>query len=175
MTDISEAIGNQIPLLIRRAEEKDIPAITSIYNDAVLKTAATFHIEPVSSEERYEWFLLHDNSRRPVIVAQSEDTLVGWASLSQWNPKPAYDGSAELSVYVARNARGGGVGKALMEDLIRRAEQAELHTIISLITEGNEVSMKLHAQLGFEQTGIIREAGFKFDQYLDVSIWQKIL
>jgi L-amino acid N-acyltransferase len=174
MSDKSESMRNQSALLIRRAEKKDVPSITQIYNEAVINSAATFHVEPVTMEERYEWFSNHDMVR-PIIVAQSGDLLVGWASLSSWNAKPAYDGSVELSVYVDRNARGSGIGKALMEDLIRRAEQGKLHTIISLITEGNEVSMKLHGQLGFEQTGIIREAGYKFDQFLDVAIWQKML
>ena len=174
MSDKSEAMKNHSALLIRRAEEKDIPPITRIYNEAVKNTAATFHVEPVSTGERLEWLLRHD-SVRPVIVAESEDELAGWASLSRWNIKPAYDGTVELSVYVDRDARGGGIGKALMEDLIARAVQGGLHTIISLITEGNEVSMKLHRQLGFEQTGVIREAGYKFDQFLDVTIWQKML
>ncbi len=174
MSDKSEDMRNHSALLIRRAEEKDIPSITKIYNEAVINTAATFHVEPVTAEERQEWFRNHD-SVRPVIVAETGDELAGWASLSRWNSKPAYDGSVELSVYVDRDARGGGIGKALMEDLIERAAQAGLHTIISLITEGNEVSMKLHKQLGFEQTGQIREAGYKFDQFLDVTIWQKML
>ncbi|MDC7223822.1 MAG: GNAT family N-acetyltransferase [Spirochaetales bacterium] len=174
MSDKSESMRQQSALLIRRAEEKDIPTITKIYNEAVINTAATFHVEPVSTDERHQWLLKHD-AARPVIVAQSGDTPVGWASLSRWNPKPAYDGSVELSVYVDRSVRGEGIGKALMEDLIRRAEQAKLHTIISLITEGNEVSMKLHRQLGFEQTGVIREAGYKFEQFLDVTVWQKML
>ncbi len=173
MSDISDTIKSQSALLIRRAEEKDIPAITRIYNEAVLNTAATFHLEPVSTEERSSWLARHDGTR-PVLVAESEGTLVGWASLSRWNPKQAYDGTVELSVYVDRNARGGGIGKALMEELISRA-RGKLHTIISLITEGNEVSMKLHRQLGFEQSGVIREAGYKFEQYLDVTIWQLML
>jgi L-amino acid N-acyltransferase YncA len=95
--------------------------------------------------------------------------------LSRWNPKEAYDGTVELSVYVDRDSRGEGIGKAIMEDLILRAKKGKLHTIISLITEGNEVSMKLHTQLGFEQTGNIREAGYKFDQFLDVTIWQLMI
>ncbi|MBN2626633.1 MAG: N-acetyltransferase [Spirochaetales bacterium] len=173
MSDIHETMKSQSALLIRRAEEKDIPAITSIYNEAVLNTAATFHLEPVTREERAMWLARHD-AVRPVLVAETDGVISGWGSLSRWNPKQAYDGTVELSVYVDRQARGAGIGKALMEELINRG-RGKLHTIISLITEGNEVSMKLHRQLGFEQTGIIREAGFKFDQFLDVTVWQLML
>lgn len=173
MDDKNELKSDSSLLLLRRAEEKDIPAITEIYNEAILNTTATFHLEKVSTQERLVWLRKHD-ANRPVIVADRGDRIVGWGSLSRWNSKEAYDGTVELSVYVDRNSRGEGVGKALMEDLILRAEKAGLHNILSLITEGNEVSMKLHNQLGFEQTGTIRDAGFKFNQYLDVTIWQRI-
>jgi L-amino acid N-acyltransferase YncA len=179
MRDINVAEKNELKadqpiLLLRRAEEKDISQITKIYNDAVLNTAATFHLEPVSEQERLVWLRKHDNIR-PVIVADLDGKIAGWGSLSRWNPKEAYDGTVELSVYVDRDSRGEGIGKAIMEDLILRAKKGKLHTIISLITEGNEVSMKLHTQLGFEQTGNIREAGYKFDQFLDVTIWQLMI
>lgn len=174
MADKNELIPTQPALLLRRAEEKDIPSITVIYNEAIKNTAASFDLKPVSEEDRQLWLKRHDSIRQ-VIVAELDGDLVGWASLSRWNMKEAYNGTVELSVYVDRNSRGDGIGKALMDEIIRRAEQSGLHTIISLITEGNEVSMKLHSQLGFDQTGVLREAGFKFEQFLDVTIWQKIL
>lgn len=81
-------------LEIRRAELSDLEAITAIYNEAVLTTTATFDTEPKAAAERVAWFESHDD-RHPILVAVSSGQLVGWASLSRWSERPAYDDTAE--------------------------------------------------------------------------------
>jgi L-amino acid N-acyltransferase YncA len=159
---------------IRVAELPDVPAITEIYNEAVLTTVATFDLEPRSIDDRTEWFLRHDSARHPVIVAESAGTrrVLGWASLSRWSDKCAYDGAAEVSLYVAASARGRGVGKALLTEILRLGREAGLHTVISRITGGNEVSLRLHDAFGFTHVGTMKEMGLKFGRVLDVEIFQ---
>lgn len=160
-------------ITIRPATEADVHAITEIYNDAVLTTTATFDLEERSEEDRLKWFRDHDD-RHPVIVAVVNDKVVGWASLSRWSEKKAYDCTAEVSLYVHCDHRKQGIGKRLLEVLTLEGEKAGLHSIIARITQGNEMSFYLHERLGFEQTGVLKEIGNKFGKYLDVHILQKV-
>lgn len=151
----------------------DIPAITAIYNEAVLTTVATFDTEPKSETDRAAWFAVHD-SRHPVLVAEVEGQVVGWASLSKWSERLAYADTAEISLYVQSSQRGRGIGKCLVEALVAEGEKAGLHTLIARIGAGNQVSVRLHQAAGFEHIGVMREVGRKFDQLLDVHLMQKI-
>ena len=158
-------------IVIRSATERDIPLITEIYNEAILTTTATFDTEIKSEEDRLQWLQNHTASF-PVIVAEENKTVIGWASLSKWSERSAYDSTAELSVYVDKNHRSKGVGKQLMEVITISGREAGLHTLISRITEGNEKSIYLHERLGFQNVGTLREVGRKFGQFLDVHILQ---
>jgi L-amino acid N-acyltransferase YncA len=161
-------------MLIRKAEERDLPSITEIYNDAVLTTTATFDLEPKTVAERLPWFNAH-GGRYSVLLAETDGIVLGWASLSRWSDRKAYDGTAELSLYVDKSFRGKGIGNSLMEAAIAAARVSDFHTILSRITEGNEASLALHAKFGFEETGRMREVGKKFGRYLDVQILQLML
>src|SRR5580692_10827027 len=97
-------------LKIRRAQLGDLDAITEIYNEAVLTTTATFDLEPKTPAERLAWFQAHD-ARQPIVVATLGDKVVGWASLSKWKARPAYDETAETSFYVRSDFRGRGIGR----------------------------------------------------------------
>src|SRR5436190_8054769 len=99
-------------ILIRRAELADLESITAIYNEAILTTTATFDTEPKTASERLPWFQSH-GERHPILVAESEGGVVGWASLSPWSERPAYDDTAETSFYVRAGRRGQGIGRAL--------------------------------------------------------------
>jgi phosphinothricin acetyltransferase len=99
---------------------------------------------------------------------------VGWASLSRWSERAAYDTTAEVSLYVHKNARNKGIGKKLLEVLTLEGGRVGLHSLIARITEGNEKSFYLHELFGFETVGTLKEIGKKFGQYLDVRILQKI-
>ena len=160
-------------LNIRPATEQDLTAITQIYNDAIANTTATFDTEPKTVEERLQWFNNHDQLH-PVIVAEINNSVIGWATLSKWSDRCAYDSTAEVSVYVHHDHRDKGVGKRLLEVLTLEGEKSGLHTLISRITQGNEKSIYLHERLGFENVGVLKEVGKKFGNYLDVHILQKV-
>lgn len=159
---------------IRPATQSDISAITGIYNEAIANTTATFDTDQKSIEEHTIWFRKHDK-QHPVIVAEQHDVVIGWASLSRWSDRSAYDGTAELSVYVHHEHRGKGIGKKLMEIIVAEGHVAGLHTILSRITIGNENSIHLHELLGFNTIGVMKEVGFKFGVLLDVQMMQKML
>jgi L-amino acid N-acyltransferase YncA len=160
-------------LTIRRALRDDLDSITEIYNDAVLKTVATFDTEPKIREEQEIWFADHD-SRHPLLVAEKDGLILGWASLSKWSDRCAYSDTAEISFYVAEGQRGKGIGRALLEAIIIEGQREKMHTIIARIAEGNLVSIHLLESAGFEHIGIMSEVGKKFDKLLDVYLMQMI-
>jgi len=161
-------------LTIRPASKSDVNRITDIYNEAILNTTATFDTEIKTESERMQWFTAHDDLH-PVIVAEFEGKVIGYASLTRWSDRCAYDGTAEVSVYVDHNFRGRGVGKKLLEVLTIEGEKVELHNLISRISEGNLSSIHIHELFGFTHIGVMKEAGKKFGRFLDVHMMQKLL
>ena len=161
-------------LIIRPARKSDLPAITEIYNEAILTTTATFDTEPKTSEERLQWFKSHGASH-PILVAVDAGKVVGWAALSRWSDRKAYDGTAETSFYVGSRFRGKGIGRELKGAIIQEAVRLELHTLIARVAEGSEESMHLNESFGFVRVGTMREVGRKFGKLLDVHILQKML
>lgn len=156
-------------MLIRKAELKDLKELTDIYNFEVLNGVATFDLEPKTLEERKVWFDNHSSSRHPLIVAEIEGCVAGYASLSTYREKEAYKSTAELSVYIGDKFRGQGVATKLMERILEMArEEQSLHTVVSVITAGNEVSAHLHKKFGFEYCGTMAEVGMKFGRYLGI-------
>jgi len=160
-------------LIIRRATSNDLGAITEIYNEAILKTVATFDTEPKTLEEQMVWFANHD-LKYPVLVAERSRHVLGWASLSTWSDRCAYSDTAELSIYVGEAHRGKGIGRRLLEEIIQKGRKAGIHTVIARVSEGNEASIHLLESLGFEHIGVMREVGRKFGRLLDVHLMQKI-
>ncbi len=160
-------------LSIKPATSEHIHRITEIYNEAIQNTTATFDTEIKTEENRLQWLKDHDE-QHPVIVAEINNEIIGFASLTRWSDRTAYDGTAEVSVYIDHNHRGKGVGKRMLEVITLEGEKAGLHNLISRITEGNLSSIHIHEQLGFEHIGVMREAGRKFGKYLDVHLMQKI-
>ena len=159
--------------IIRPATINDLPSITEIYNDAILNTTATFDTEIKSIEQQKVWFANH-GKLHPIRVAEENKKIVGWASLSEWSERCAYDTTVEVSVYVKREFRGKGIGKKLLEAVTIAGEQVGVHTILSRITEGNEISIHIHEALGYKHVGVMKEVGKKFGRYLDVYMMQKV-
>jgi phosphinothricin acetyltransferase len=151
----------------------DVPAITTIYNEAILTTTATFDLEPKTTASQKKWFKEH-GPKNPIMVAVVDDKVIGWASLSEYSARCAYANTAELSLYVKEVFRNHGIGRKIMQAVLEEGRNAGLHTVISRIAGGNSVSIHLHRQFGFADIGVMREVGLKFDQLLDVYIMQKI-
>lgn len=161
-------------IVTRDAQIEDVPAILKIYNHAVVNTNATFDLEEQTLEEREKWFR-HYGGQYPLIVAELDDQIVGYASLSSFRTKPAYAKTAEISVYVDSDCHGKGIGKFLITEILLRAKQLRYHTIIAGITAGNEVSVALHERFGFRLAGTLAEVGYKFDKWQDVHFYQLIV
>ena len=160
-------------LIIRPAKPDDLVAITDIYNEAILTTDATFDTETKTTGSQKEWFDGHD-ARNPILVAVSDNQVIGWASLSKWSDRCAYSDTAEISVYVKDGYREQGTGGQLIEKIVQAGEEAGLHTVISRITAGNDESIHLHEKFGFEHIGVMKEVGKKSGRLLDVLLMQKI-
>lgn len=159
---------------IRRAEFADASAIADIYNEAILTTTATFDTETKTVEERTLWLRSHDE-RHPVLVAVVEGRVVGWASLTRWSERRAYNDTAETSFYVHSTHRGRGIGRQLKEAIIEEACQLRYHTLIARVAEGSRESIHLNESAGFVHVGTLKEVGRKFDRLLGVHIMQKML
>ena len=160
--------------IIRKAKIEDLISINDIYNEAIEKTVATFDTTPKTLEEQKNWFTNH-GPKNPILVAEKEESILGWASLSKWSDRCAYSDTAELSLYIKEKYRGQGIGRKLLEAIIQEGKKTGLHTVIARITEGNETSIHLHETVGFFHIGIMKEVGQKFEKRLDVYLMQKIL
>jgi phosphinothricin acetyltransferase len=161
-------------LVIRKAEPSDVEAITEIYNEAILTTTATFDLEPKTMADRRTWLESHDE-RRPVIVADVAGRVVGWACLTKWSDRPAYDDTAETSFYVHSAFRGQGIGRALKAAIIDEAVRLRFHSLIARVAEESRASYHLNESSGFVYVGTLKEVGRKFGRLLDVHIFQLML
>ena len=156
---------------IRPATAKDAKRIMDIYNEAVRTTTATFDTEPRSLAGQIVWLKEH-GAQHPVLVAEWQGRVAGWAALSPWSERPAYSGTAEISVYVGSQWRNRGIGSALMREILQAAQRVGLHTILARIAEGNPVSRRLHVAAGFASAGRMHEVGYKFGRFLDVELME---
>ena len=159
---------------IRTADLADLDAITEIYNEAVLTTTATFDIEPKTKADRLDRFCAH-GPKYPLLVAELDGRVVGWACLNPYSDRAAYDGTAETSFYVKSERRGQGVGRRLKGAIIDEARRLKFHTLLARVAEGSEESLHLNAAFGFVHVGTLKEVGRKFGRLLDVHFYQLIL
>lgn len=163
-------------MLIRPATHADLLGILEIYNDAVLKTTASYDYEPRTLEQRTQWFEERQRDGYPIFVAvDAAGTVVGWSALNPYHARIGYRFTAENSVYVAASARGQGIGKLLLGPLIDGAKKQGLHAIIAAIDAENEASIRLHARFGFEKVGHFKQVGFKFGRWLDVVYMERLV
>lgn len=156
---------------IRIAKLDDVPAITDIYNEAILTTTATFDTEAKTLDDRRQWLESHD-ARHPVLVAEVDGRVAGWASLTRWSDRRAYDDTGETSFYVASAFRGQGIGRQLKLAIIDEAKRLGFHTLIARVAEGSGESLHINESVGFTRVGLLKEVGMKFGRRLGVHILQ---
>jgi phosphinothricin acetyltransferase len=159
---------------VRLAQIRDAEAIRQIYNAEVQRSTVTFDLVPRSLAEQQVWLEARSGAHA-VVVAVAENEVVGFGSLSPYRDRPAYSTSVEDSVYVRDDQRGTGVGRALLEELLKLATQHGFHTVLARIVGGHEASIALHRSLGFEVVGTEQEVGRKFGRWLDVMVMQRML
>lgn len=157
--------------------ERHAQAILEIFNDAILHSTALYDYQPWPLEAMTNWFKVKEAGSHPVIGAEEPGSgkLLGFATYGVFRSRPAYKYTIEHSVYVHGAHRGQGIGSALMQRLLTLAEHQGYHVVVGAIDQSNEASVGLHEKLGFEYAGTIRQAGFKFGQWLDLAFYQLIL
>lgn len=160
---------------VRRARREDCAAILEIYNDAVVKTTATYDYEPRTLEHRQEWFDEHERCGFPMWVAEENGAVIGWSALGSYHDRAGYRFTLQNAVYVAESARGRGVGKALMQPLVDWVRAMQFRAVIAVIDADNAASIALHAKFGFVEVGRFPKVGFKFGRWLDVAYMELLL
>jgi L-amino acid N-acyltransferase YncA len=138
-------------LPIRFATLADLPAIVAIYNSTVASRQVTADTEEVSVESRIDWFHQHDSTHRPLWVIEEQGQITGWLSYSNFYGRPAYAGTAELSIYLHEQARGKAYGKTLLKFALDYAPKIHVHTVLGFIFAHNLPSVKLFERQGFAQ------------------------
>jgi len=163
-------------ITVRHSIDSDISSITEIYAHEVLTGLASFEVEPPDTCEMAK---RRENIVRggyPYLVATQEDNIIGYAYAGPYRTRPAYQHTIENSVYVSPDARGKGVGRVLLTELIDLCTQGPWRTVIAIIGDTNNIgSIALHSSLGFRHVGTIEAAGFKLGRWVDSVIMQKML
>lgn len=161
-------------MLLRLGDANDSEALRAIYNREVTGSLVTFDLVPRTPAEQESWMRAHRGAY-PVVVAEEDGVVLGFASLSPYRPRPAYATTVEDSVYVAADHRGSGVGRALLEEVCRLAAAHGFHAVIARIVGDHEASIGLHRACGFRLVGVEKEVGRKFGRWLDVAVMQLLL
>jgi L-amino acid N-acyltransferase YncA len=162
--------------LVPCSPDRHAKAILGILNDAIITSTALYDYKPRSFESMIDWFKARQSEGLPVLGVEDQGgELMGFASYGVFRPWPAYKYSVEHSVYVHKDHRRKGVGVLLMRQLILAAKAQGYHVMVGAIDVNNAASVALHQKLGFTHAGTIRQAGFKFGQWLDLCFYQLIL
>lgn len=164
-------------MMIRHALPDDLDRITGIYADAVLNGTASYELEPPTRSEMGERYDSLTDAGYPYLVAERDGVILGYAYAGPFRARPAYRFIVEDSIYVAPEAKGAGVGKALMQALIDESTVLGYRQIIAVIGDGHadSASVRLHEKLGFHHTGRMEGSGYKHGRWLDTVFMQLAL
>jgi L-amino acid N-acyltransferase YncA len=156
---------------LRAATPADVPAIAAIYNEGIAGRQATFETRPRAPEEIAPW--LDDGG--PLIVAEADGTVLGFARVSAYSDRCVYEGVGEHGVYVAAPAQGRGVGRALLDALCVAAEADGFYKLTSRIFTSNAASRAVHRAAGFDEVGIQRRHGRLDGEWRDCVLVERLL
>ena len=159
---------------VREATAADAAAICVIYNQGIEDRLATLETELRTPPERGQW-MASRGPRHPVIVAETGGQVIGWGSLNHFNPRPAYDHVADISVYIERGWRGRGVGRRLIERLVELARALGYHKLVLAAFPFNAAGMALYERSGFRSVGMYREHGRLDGHWVDVIVMERLL
>jgi phosphinothricin acetyltransferase len=166
---------SKLSVIIRPAALDDMPAVLEIINDAILHTTAVWSLTPATLQSREKWLADRQAKGFPVLVAEHERKVVGFATFGDFRPWEGYLHTVEHSLYVAPGVQRRGIGGLLLQSLIDKALELNKHVMVGGIEAQNVASIKLHEAYGFERVGHLREVGRKFDRWLDLVFMQRVL
>jgi L-amino acid N-acyltransferase len=162
--------------VIQCEQHRHAEAILAIFNDAIIHSTALYDYKPRTMEMMASWFEAKLKGKFPVIGIENDSgELMGFGSYGTFRAWPAYKYSVEHSVYVDARFRGQGIGKRVLREVIAAAQGQGYHLLVGVIDSANSVSIRLHETMDFTYCGTIRQAGFKFGRWLDVSFYQLTL
>lgn len=161
-------------ILVRAGAERDLPALTEIYNHFVEHTVTTFDVDRFSVDERRDW-LGHYRPTGPhrLLVGEADGVVAGYVTSGPLRAKPAYRHSVETTVYCAPASTGRGLGTALYRELLGLLAGEDVHRAYAGIALPNEASERLHRRLGFRDVGTYTEVGFKHGRWVDVRWYER--
>jgi L-amino acid N-acyltransferase YncA len=163
---------NAVDLRIRDANEADLPAIVDIYNQSIPAGWSTADTKPISVADRVEWFHKFDPARRPIWVAEVDRHVVATAYLSSfYGGRPAYDGTAEVSLYIATAYHRRGIGRRLKQWVIEQCPALGVTTLLSMHFDHNEATRRINESLGFQPMGHLTEIALVQGQKRGLMIW----
>lgn len=164
------------PLLVRDAQEEDMPAVQAIYAHHVTHGLASFEEVPPDTQEMRARRKAVLDQNLPYLVAESDGRVVGYCYAAAYRSRAAYRYTVEDSVYVADGEGGRGIGTALLRTLIARCEAGPWRQMVAVIGDsGNAGSIALHRACGFAPIGTLRAVGFKFERWVDSVLMQRAL
>jgi L-amino acid N-acyltransferase YncA len=155
-------------MILRDATAEDIPAVTAIYNSVLLTSTAIYNDTPVTLEDRLAYWHARNEQGYPFLVAQDDDTILGYATFGDFRSWPGYRFTVEGTVHLHEDARGNGIGTALLTELTARARTCGKHVMVAGVDSANLASIAFLTRFGFTSAGILHEVGFKFNRYLDL-------
>jgi phosphinothricin acetyltransferase len=162
--------------VVQCSVERHADAILAIFNEAILNSTALYDYEPRAPQSMVRWFEAKRAGGFPVIGFEDGDgVLLAFGSYGTFRAWPAYKYTVEHSVYVHKDHRGRGLGRAVMRELIAAARRNDVHAMIGGIDAANAGSIALHEQLGFRHAGTLPQVGFKFGCWLDLAFYQLLL
>lgn len=157
---------------IREAVQSDLEQITAIYNEVLTHTTAIYNDRPATVEERISWWRSRLAQGYPVLVAEDDGTIAGFATFGDFRAWPGYRYTVEGTVHIHSDARGKGVGTDLLKAILARAKMLGKHVMIAGVDSENTASLRFLERFGFERAGHLREVGYKFDRFLDLVFLQ---
>lgn len=162
-------------MFIRPASNADAPAIAAIYNPYITDSCITFEETPVTAADIAQRMLQVQQQGLPYLVACRDEQVIGYCYATPWRARSAYRFSVEVTVYLASEAHGQGIGTALYQALLKQLTDTGYHLAIGGITLPNDKSVALHEKLGFSKVAHFSEVGFKQGAWRDVGYWQRKL
>lgn len=160
---------------IREGNIDDIVAITNIYNQGIEDRIATLETRVRDKSEMKEWLINRSERHKVIVIEAGEGVVKGWASINVFNVRCCYKGVGDISIYIERKMRGRGLGKKLLEYLIKIAKEQDFHKLVLSTFEDNYYGKKLYQSLGFREVGTYINQGILDGKFVNVTIMEKLL